>query len=88
MVDAQLILLSSELIIWTYCDFSDSITRFCYRWVNDKIGTNRKVKLAPSHVVALTSETFDSVVLGSKAALVEFYAPWYVIFLEIYSRPN
>lgn len=46
------------------------------KWVNDKIGTNRKVKHAPSHVVALTTETFDSVVLGSKAALVEFYAPW------------
>ena len=45
-------------------------------WINNKIGTSRKVKHAPSHVVALTAETFDETVLGSKAALVEFYAPW------------
>ncbi|KAK5815672.1 thioredoxin-like protein [Linnemannia elongata] len=33
------------------------------------------VVLAEEHVHALTSETFDST-LGSKPALVEFYAPW------------
>ncbi|KAG0074534.1 hypothetical protein BGZ90_010684 [Linnemannia elongata] len=33
------------------------------------------VVLADEHVHALTSETFDST-LGSKPALVEFYAPW------------
>ncbi|KAG0285428.1 hypothetical protein BGZ96_010311 [Linnemannia gamsii] len=33
------------------------------------------VVLAEGHVQALTSETFDST-LGSKPALVEFYAPW------------
>lgn len=46
------------------------------KWINEKIGTSRKVKLPPSHVVALTTDSFDKTVLGSKAALVEFYAPW------------
>jgi len=45
-------------------------------WVNDKVGTKRKVKMAPSAVLALTAETFDKEVLGAKGALVEFYAPW------------
>ena len=45
-------------------------------WVNEKVGTNRKVKIPPSHVATLTAENFDATVLGSKAALVEFYAPW------------
>ena len=45
-------------------------------WVNGKIGTSRKVKVAPSAVAALTEDNFDEEVLGSKAALVEFYAPW------------
>jgi len=46
------------------------------QWVNEKVGTSRKVKMAPSYVTTLTEENFDSLVLGSKAALVEFYAPW------------
>jgi protein disulfide-isomerase A6 len=46
------------------------------QWINKKVGTNRKVKVAPSNVVTLTTENFDSLVLGPKAALVEFYAPW------------
>lgn len=44
--------------------------------MNDKVGTKRKVKMAPSAVLALTAETFDKEVLGAKGALVEFYAPW------------
>jgi len=44
--------------------------------VNKKVGTKRSVKVPPTHVTTLTSENFDSLVLGSKAALVEFYAPW------------
>lgn len=74
MVAGLLILLSSEKI--SNLPKKNSFLTILFRWVNDKIGTNRKVKHAPSHVVALTTETFDSVVLGSKAALVEFYAPW------------
>ena len=48
------------------------------RWVNDKVGTSRKVKTLPSAVAVLTEENFDQLVLGdaSKAVLVEFYAPW------------
>jgi protein disulfide-isomerase-like protein len=46
------------------------------RWINKKVGTNRKVKTAPSDVAVLTTDNFDEKVLGSKAALVEFYAPW------------
>lgn len=34
------------------------------------------MKAAPSAVTTLTTENFDSLVLGSKNALVEFYAPW------------
>lgn len=45
-------------------------------WVNNKIGTNRKVKTAPSAVAALTDSNFEAEALGKKAALVEFYAPW------------
>mmetsp|Transcript_7837 Transcript_7837/g.5881 ORF Transcript_7837/g.5881 Transcript_7837/m.5881 type:complete len:375 (+) Transcript_7837:72-1196(+) len=45
-------------------------------WVNSKVGTNRKVKLAPSFVTTLTADNFEKFVGGSKAALVEFYAPW------------
>ncbi len=46
------------------------------RWVNEKVGTSRKVKIAPSAVTTLTTENFDALALGGKAALVEFYAPW------------
>lgn len=46
------------------------------KWVNEKTGTSRKVKVPPSAVTTLTTENFDELVLGSKAALVEFYAPW------------
>lgn len=45
-------------------------------WVNKKVGTKRSVKTPPSFVTTLTTENFDSLALGSKAALVEFYAPW------------
>lgn len=45
------------------------------KWVNEKVGTSRKVKTAPSFVTTLTAANFDTA-LGSKAALVEFYAPW------------
>lgn len=46
-------------------------------WVNDKIGTNRKVKKAPTAVTDITTSNFDATVLDpSKTVLVEFYAPW------------
>ena len=46
------------------------------RYINEKVGTSKKIKAAPSHVITLTADNFDSYVLGKKAALVEFYAPW------------
>jgi protein disulfide-isomerase A6 len=46
------------------------------KWVNDKIGTSRKVKKAPTAAKALDVDTFDKEVLGEKGALVEFFAPW------------
>ena len=46
------------------------------QWVNEKIGTDKKVKSVPSAVTVLTKENFEQQVQGSKAALVEFYAPW------------
>lgn len=47
-------------------------------WVNDKIGTRRKVKVAPSAVMSLKEDNFEKYVLKSnrKGVLVEFYAPW------------
>ncbi len=46
-------------------------------WVNDKVGTNRKVKKPPSFVSDLTVSNFDNIVMDpSKTVLVEFYAPW------------
>ena len=46
------------------------------KWVNEKVGTTRKLKKLPSAVASLTTSDFDAQALGSKAALVEFYAPW------------
>lgn len=47
-------------------------------WVNDKVGTNKKIKKAPTSVEVLTTDNFDKIVTGpnSPAAFVEFYAPW------------
>mmetsp|Transcript_17256 Transcript_17256/g.34607 ORF Transcript_17256/g.34607 Transcript_17256/m.34607 type:complete len:349 (-) Transcript_17256:8-1054(-) len=46
-------------------------------WINDRVGLNRKVKTAPTSVVALNPSTFDSIVYdANKAVMVEFYAPW------------
>jgi len=46
-------------------------------FINNKAGTNAKVKKAPSNVVDLTDANFDSIVLnGKKDVLAEFYAPW------------
>jgi len=45
-------------------------------WVNEKTGTSRKLKAVPTAVTVLTDDNFDSLALGSKGALVEFYAPW------------
>lgn len=44
-------------------------------WINNKIGTRRKLKALPSDVVALTEDTWHKYV-PQTAALVEFYAPW------------
>lgn len=49
------------------------------KFVNEKTGLTRKVKKAPSAVVALTPSTFDSVVNGDKHVLVKFYAPWWCV---------
>jgi protein disulfide-isomerase A6 len=46
------------------------------KWVNEKVGTSRKLKKTPSAVASLTASDFDAQALGAKAALVEFYAPW------------
>lgn len=46
------------------------------KWINQKIGTNKKVRKAPTAAKALDEESFDKEVLGEKAALVEFFAPW------------
>jgi len=50
-------------------------------------GTNVKIATAPSHVVVLTPENFNEIVLDeTKDVLVEFYAPWYsaIIFICSY----
>ena len=49
-------------------------------YVNEKAGTNAKVKRAPSAVTQLTPENFDEIVLdSSKDVIVEFYASWFVL---------
>jgi protein disulfide-isomerase A6 len=52
---------------------ADGIIKF----VNEKTGLTRKIKKAPSAVVTLSPENFDSVVNGDKNVLVKFYAPWW-----------
>jgi thioredoxin-like negative regulator of GroEL len=52
-------------------------------------GTNVKIAAVPSSVVVLTPETFDSIVLDeTKDVLVEFYAPWLVNMVNLYSSPK
>eukprot|EP00899_Mesostigma_viride_P006967 jgi/Mesvir1/16271/Mv08515-RA.1 len=46
-------------------------------FVNGKMGTNVRVKKAPSAVVVLDPSNFDRIVMDpTKDVLVEFYAPW------------
>jgi len=46
-------------------------------FINNKAGTNARVKKAPSNVVDLTPSNFDSIALDkNKDVLVEFFAPW------------
>jgi len=46
-------------------------------FINEKSGTNARIKKAASNVVDLTDENFDSIVKDStKDVLVEFFAPW------------
>jgi protein disulfide-isomerase A6 len=46
-------------------------------FLNGKIGSHVRVKTAPTDVLALTDDTFDSIVLDPKKhVFVEFYAPW------------
>ncbi|KAJ4797017.1 Disulfide-isomerase [Rhynchospora pubera] len=62
-------------------------------FVNAEADTNVKLAFVPSHVVVLTSETFDEVVLDeTKDVLVEFYAPWYGVkkipTVKFFSKEN
>jgi len=46
-------------------------------FINEKAGTNARIKEAPTAVTVLTDSNFDSIVKDSnKNVLVEFYAPW------------
>jgi protein disulfide-isomerase A6 len=46
-------------------------------FVNKKIGTNLKIKTAPTATTVLDTDNFDAIVKDtSKDVLVEFYAPW------------
>jgi len=52
---------------------ADDIIQF----INNKAGTNARVKKAPSAVTILDDENFDKIALDpTKDVLVEFYAPW------------
>jgi len=52
---------------------ADDIVAF----VNEKAGTNARIKKPASDVTVLTDANFDKIVLdGTKDVLVEFYAPW------------
>lgn len=49
--------------------------------VNTCAGTHVKISAPVSDVVVLTPENFDSIALDeSKDVLVEFYAPWYILY--------
>lgn len=55
------------------------------KYVNKKTGFSKKLKAAESSVSTLTDETFKSVALSkSNAALVGFFAPWYVTLVPIF----
>jgi len=46
-------------------------------FINEKAGTNGRIKEAPTAVTVLTESSFDSIVMDPKKnVLVEFYAPW------------
>jgi protein disulfide-isomerase A6 len=46
-------------------------------WVNEKIGTSRRVRKAPTAVTELDASNFDAIALDpTKNVFVEFYAPW------------
>jgi protein disulfide-isomerase A6 len=46
------------------------------KFINGKVGLNKKVKEAPTSVTVLTPDNFDAIVMdASKDVLVEFYAP-------------
>lgn len=45
-------------------------------WLSLRTGIRRMLKAPKTAVTKLTAKNFDAKALGSKAALVEFYAPW------------
>lgn len=50
------------------------------KYINKKTGLSKRLKVAESSVTTLTEANFKSVALSkSNAALVGFFAPWYVI---------
>jgi len=52
---------------------ADDITSF----IKGKTGLNARIHKAPSHVIEVTDDNFDNVVLDNKKfVLVEFFAPW------------
>jgi protein disulfide-isomerase A6 len=52
---------------------ADDIVKF----INEKAGTNGRIKKAASNVITLDDSNFDKIVMDSnKDVLVEFYAPW------------
>ena len=54
-------------------------------WINQKIGTNKKLKKAPSAVTELSFDNFEKVALdSSKHVMVEFYAPCEDVRYHIY----
>ena len=64
---------NSPLISWLLFLF---LLLQLHSWANKNVGLNKKIKVAPTFTTVLTADNFDGHVLGKKAALVEFYAPW------------
>lgn len=57
------------------------------KYVNEKTGLSRKLKVAESSVAVFTDVTFKNVALSeTNAALVGFFAPWYVTFVSIFKN--
>ncbi len=68
-------LFSKENSVEDYSD-GDTSAESILAWLTLRTGLKRRLRAPPSAAAKLTTKNFDAKVLGAKAAMVEFYAPW------------